>query len=161
MLYDVVLDGGTHRLELKPHESGWSCRLDNKDVHVDCALIGSDLLSVILDGKSFRIRRAGSQIFIGDRMYEVSVADPRSWRGRRAASIADSGARKLASSMPGKVVRLLAAEGDAIEEGQGVIVVEAMKMQNEIRSPKPGIIKKLLVREGMNVNAGEVLALVE
>ena len=63
--------------------------------------------------------------------------------------------------MPGKVVRVLAREGDAIESGKGIIVVEAMKMQNEIKSVKAGTLRKLLVREGANVNAGEILAIVE
>jgi biotin carboxyl carrier protein len=63
--------------------------------------------------------------------------------------------------MPGKVVRVLAAVGDAVEAGQGLLVVEAMKMQNEIRSPKSGKVERLLVKEGQAVNAGEVLAWVE
>jgi biotin carboxyl carrier protein len=63
--------------------------------------------------------------------------------------------------MPGKVVRVLSREGDSIEAGQGIIVVEAMKMQNEIKSAKAGTLRKLLVREGANVNAGEVLAVID
>ena len=63
--------------------------------------------------------------------------------------------------MPGKVVRLLAEEGSEVEAGQGVLVVEAMKMQNEIRSPKKGVVRKVVVRAGANVNAGDVLAVVE
>ena len=63
--------------------------------------------------------------------------------------------------MPGKVVRLLVSEGDAVEAGQGLLVVEAMKMQNEVRSPKAGRVEKLLAKEGLAVNAGDVLAWVE
>jgi biotin carboxyl carrier protein len=63
--------------------------------------------------------------------------------------------------MPGKVVRLLVREGDEIEAGAGVAVVEAMKMQNEIKSPKKGTIQKILVSEGSAVNAGDVLIVVE
>jgi biotin carboxyl carrier protein len=59
------------------------------------------------------------------------------------------------------VVRVLVAVGDAVEAGQGLLVVEAMKMQNEIRSPKSGKVERLVVKEGENVNAGEVLAWVE
>jgi biotin carboxyl carrier protein len=60
--------------------------------------------------------------------------------------------------MAGKVVRLLVKSGDQVEVGQGLLVVEAMKMQNEIRSPKSGTVEKLQVNEGQTVNAGEVLA---
>ena len=63
--------------------------------------------------------------------------------------------------MPGKIVRVLVSEGDAVEAGQGVIVVEAMKMQNEVRSPKAGVVVKVAVAEGATVFAGEVLAIVE
>jgi biotin carboxyl carrier protein len=63
--------------------------------------------------------------------------------------------------MPGKVVRLLVAEKAEVEAGQGVLVVEAMKMQNEIKSPKKGTVQRLVATEGANVNAGDVLAIVE
>ena len=63
--------------------------------------------------------------------------------------------------MPGKVVRLLLAEGAEVESGAGVAVVEAMKMQNEIKSPKKGILQKVIVSEGAAVNAGDVIAIVE
>jgi biotin carboxyl carrier protein len=65
------------------------------------------------------------------------------------------------SPMPGKVIRLLVNVGDEVEAGQGLVVVEAMKMQNEIRSPKKGKVERVLVSEGQNVNAGEALAWVE
>ena len=73
----------------------------------------------------------------------------------------EAGPQKLIASMPGKVVRVLAREGDTVVSGQGIAVVEAMKMQNEIRSPRGGVLKKLLAHEGMKVNAGEVLGIVE
>jgi len=63
--------------------------------------------------------------------------------------------------MPGKVVRVLVREKADVEAGQGIVIVEAMKMQNEIKSPKKGILQKLLAAEGSNVNAGDVLAIVE
>ena len=161
MFYEIAIEGEIHRLELKRTDQGWACRLDGSAVDVDCIPIAVDLLSLMLNGKSYQIRRDGNQIFVGHHGYEVSVADPRSWRARRASTALESGPRKLTASMPGKVVRLLAREGDPIEQDQGVVVIEAMKMQNEIRSPKQGRLQKLLVREGMNVNAGETLALVE
>ena len=64
-------------------------------------------------------------------------------------------------SMPGKVVRILVASGAEVSEGEGVIVVEAMKMQNEMKSPKAGLIKEIKVKEGSTVNAGDVLVIIE
>jgi biotin carboxyl carrier protein len=63
--------------------------------------------------------------------------------------------------MPGKVIRILLQEKANVEPGQGVLVMEAMKMQNEIKSPRKGVVQKILAAEGANVNAGEVLAIVE
>ena len=62
--------------------------------------------------------------------------------------------------MPGRIVRTLVAQGASVEAGQGLLVIEAMKMQNEIRSPKAGTVERLLVREGQAVNAGEILAVI-
>ena len=73
----------------------------------------------------------------------------------------DHGPKKIVAPMPGKVVRLLVREADEVEMGAGVAVVEAMKMQNEIKSPKKGTVQKILVTEGAAVNAGDVLAIVE
>ncbi len=73
----------------------------------------------------------------------------------------DTGPRKLIAPMPGKVVRILLQEKAKVEAGQGILVMEAMKMQNEIKSPKKGTIQKILAAEGANVNAGDVLAIVE
>jgi biotin carboxyl carrier protein len=73
----------------------------------------------------------------------------------------DHGPKKLTAPMPGKIVRVLVSQGAEVEAGAGVLVVEAMKMQNEIKSPKKGTIQKILVSEGAAVNAGDVLAIVE
>jgi pyruvate carboxylase subunit B len=75
--------------------------------------------------------------------------------------MSQAGEQKITASMPGRVVRVLARPGEAIRIGQGIVVIEAMKMQNVVRSPKDGALKKLLVAEGANVNAGEVLAVIE
>ena len=90
----------------------------------------------------------------------AEIIDPRSWRGRRHRGTEAEGRQQIAAPMPGKVVRLLAKAGDAVEAGQGLLVVEAMKMQNEIRSPKSGTVERVLVTEGQAVNAGEVLCVV-
>ena len=63
--------------------------------------------------------------------------------------------------MPGKVVRIIAEAGAAVQKGDGIIVVEAMKMQNEMKSPKDGVVKEIRVSEGSTVNAGEVLVVIE
>jgi biotin carboxyl carrier protein len=93
--------------------------------------------------------------------YTAEVVDPRAWRGRKHGAMEAEGRQPVTAPMPGKVVRLLVKEGDAVEVGQGLIVVEAMKMQNEVRSPKSGKVERLVAKENQAVNAGEVLGWVE
>ncbi|HVH73172.1 MAG TPA: acetyl-CoA carboxylase biotin carboxyl carrier protein subunit, partial [Candidatus Dormibacteraeota bacterium] len=100
------------------------------------------------------------QLQTDGREFMAEVIDPRSWRGRRHGGAEAEGRQQIAAPMPGKVVRLLVKAGDPVEASQGLLVVEAMKMQNEIRSPKSGTIERVLVAEGQAVNAGEVLLIV-
>jgi len=162
MVYDITISGNIHRLELQRTEGSWRFRLDGLEISADVEQIDPETLSILVGGKSFEVRReADGKIFLHGRRYDVSVDDPRSWRGRKRAGTGNEGPHKLTASMPGRIVRVLASEGDKISAGQGIAVVEAMKMQNEIKSPKQGTLKKLLARAGMNVHAGEVLAVVE
>ncbi|MFO0284071.1 MAG: biotin/lipoyl-containing protein, partial [Acidobacteriota bacterium] len=94
------------------------------------------------------------------RSVRLLVEDPRSWAGAAKGKGA-SRAAKVASPMPGRVVRVLVEVGHIIEAGQGVVVVEAMKMQNELKSPIAGTVTQVQVSEGANVNGKQVLVVVE
>jgi biotin carboxyl carrier protein len=165
MRYQVNAGTGTYRLELERIEEKWICRLDGREIPVDVVQTGPGTLSLLVAGRSFEVRRESSsevaRIFVGTTPYAVSVQDPRSLRSRQRAGSGQQGPQALTASMPGKVVRLLAHEGEQVRAGQGIVVVEAMKMQNEIRAPREGKIVKLRAREGLNVNAGETLAIIE
>jgi biotin carboxyl carrier protein len=100
----------------------------------------------------------GTAIVLNGRRYEFSIEDPRSLRSRRAASGGTDGPRTLNSPMPGRVIRILAPQGTTVEAKQGILVVEAMKMQNELKSPRAGVVSKILVSEGETVAAGQALA---
>jgi biotin carboxyl carrier protein len=165
MIYDVTIGGTTYRLELSRTPAGWSCLLNGNQVEVDALLIRPDVLSLVIDGKTYEIKRekVGAELglFVGSQRYPVELRDPRSLRNRKGGSGKQVGARHLAAPMAGRVIRLLVKENEPVEAGQGVIVVEAMKMQNEVKSPKKGIVQELRVAEGASVRAGEVLAVVE
>jgi biotin carboxyl carrier protein len=126
---------------------------------------GRDVLSLLIEGTAYEIMRERTatdlHYWVGTARYSAEVQDPRSLRSRKASGLSAEGAKKLVAPMPGKVVRVVAPEKSEVEAGQGVIVVEAMKMQNELKSPKKGIVQKILAAEGANVNAGEVLAIIE
>ncbi len=164
MTYDVTIDGKNYRLDLNRADGRWSCRLDGRDVEVDAVLARPDVLSLRIGNRAYEVkceRVAGDlHLWVGSARFAVDVRDPRSLRGRTRAGD-DHGPRKLIAPMPGKIVRVLLSQGDEVEAGAGVLVVEAMKMQNEIKSPKNGTIQKILVSEGAAVNSGDVLAIVE
>lgn len=102
-------------------------------------------------GDGYRVRRGASQL-------TVTFADP-SRSGR--AKFAKDGPEQVITQMPGRVVRLLVAKGDTVEAGQGVVVVEAMKMENEIASEKGGTVKSIAVNEGQSVEGGAELLVIE
>jgi acetyl/propionyl-CoA carboxylase alpha subunit len=164
MLYEVTIGGKNYRLDLNRADGQWTCRLDDRDLEIDAVLARPDVLSLRIGDSAYEIKseRVGNywHLWVGSTRFVAEIRDPRSLRGRARAGD-DYGPRKITAPMPGKVVRLLVREGDEVEAGTGVAVVEAMKMQNEIKSPKRGIVQKILAGEGSAVNAGDVLAIVE
>ena len=134
-------------------------------MNVDAVVTRPDVLSVLMDGRSYEIKREQTatdlHLWVGSTRFAVELRDPRSLRSRRDGTGDEKGPRKLLAPMPGRLVRVLVAENTEVEAGQGVVVVEAMKMQNEIKSPKKGVVRKILATQGANVNAGDVLAIVE
>ena len=164
MTYDVIINRKSYRLDLDRSSGRWLCRLDGREIEVDSVLVRSGVLSLRLGNRAYEIKceRVGGEVnlWVGNTRFVAEVVDPRSLRGRNRAAD-DHGPRKLTAPMPGKIIRVLVSQGAEVDAGTGVLVVEAMKMQNEIKSPKKGIVQKILVSAGAAVNAGDVLAVVE
>jgi biotin carboxyl carrier protein len=141
----------------------FECRIDGRVIDADVAEISSGIYSILIGGRSLEVhveaRGQSLRITSGTREFVASVIDPRSYR-KGAGSILAEGRQQVTAPMPGKVIRVLVNAGDTVKAGQGIVVVEAMKMQNEVKSPKAGTIEKLLVGEGQPVNAGDALAVV-
>jgi biotin carboxyl carrier protein len=115
----------------------------------------------IIDGlSSWEARVAGSEITIGGHRFPLKIDDPRQWK-RSAHATGAHGHASIAAAMPGKIVRILVKVGDEVVAGQGIIVVEAMKMQNELKAPRDGRVTAIEVSENDSVNAGAVLATIE
>jgi biotin carboxyl carrier protein len=155
----------TRVVELEREAAGWRVTLDGQPIAVDAAEISPNTLSMLLDGQCFEFRVTPSpdgklKLQAATQEFTAEVMDPRVWSGRRHGPAEAEGRQQIVAPMPGKVVRLLVKEGDHVEAGQGLLVVEAMKMQNEIRSPMSGTVERVLAREGQPVNAGEVLCVV-
>ncbi len=116
--------------------------------------------SVIAKGNSWEVRLTGDEIDVAGHLLAWEVDDPRQWK-RSGRSAEGHGHVSIKAAMPGKIVRILAAPGDTVEAGQGIIVVEAMKMQNELKAPRAGKVTSINVKENDSVNAGAVLASIE
>jgi len=148
--WQILLDG--HSIELDPQHLE-SVREVERGVY-----------SVLLDGRSFEVRAiaapAGLVVEAGGRRHAVEVRDPRN-AGRQSRAALGGGRQNIAAPMPGKVIRLLVGEGDAVDVGQGLVVVEAMKMQNEMKASRAGRVAEVRVRDGDTVGAGDTLVVLE
>ena len=180
MTYEISITGAntpadaarTFKVELSrdPATGLLLCKLDGEPFGLDASVTGRDVLSILVAGCSFEVRRdaagvsngsGASRIVVNGSSFTAEVRDPRSLRARRARTGSDEGPRKINAPMPGKVVRILAPEGTAVEAGQGVLVIEAMKMQNELKSPRKGTVARIATTEGATVNPGDTLAIIE
>jgi acetyl/propionyl-CoA carboxylase alpha subunit len=167
MKNNMLLDGKRHSVEITraAHElSHIVATIDGRQVEAGVVEISRGVYSFLLGGRSLevRIEVLGDSLLLhaAGREYRAEIVDPRSWRRSHSKKIDLAGRQQIPAPMAGKVVRVLAALGQQVESGQGLLVVEAMKMQNEIRSPKTGTVERLLAKEGQAVNAGEILAVI-
>ena len=177
MKFLISTNGQDHTLEIV--EKGRLYRFDGSPFEAEVAKLNPGVYSLLIGGKSFLARVVSSEVasnsaginpagsaidlivVIDGSHYAVSVQDPRRRVRVGPAKLSPEGKRNVSSVMPGKVIKVLVSEGQVVQQGQGLVVVEAMKMQNEIKCPKAGKVQKLLVREGQAVNAGEILLTVE
>ncbi len=166
MKYEILIDGHPHQVHLERIAQGYECTVDGEHFALDVVMTARDVLSIIHEGRQYEAKREYSlmgetHIIVGSERFLAEVRDPRSLRSRRATAGAEAGPSKIIAPMPGKIVRVIAAEGDEVEAGQPLVVVEAMKMQNEIKATKKGKVTKIAVKEASAVNAGDLLVIVE
>jgi biotin carboxyl carrier protein len=165
MKLSLTIDGRADTIEiLSPAPA---CRFQLGDAGAREANVESPepgVYSVLLDGRSYDAfvedTPTGLVVTIEGHRFELEVRDPRRW-SRKSAGAGAGAVQSIASPMPGKVVRVLAAPGDEVVAGQGIVVVEAMKMQNELKSNRTGRVLSVPAKEGATVNAGELLATIE
>jgi len=148
----------------------WQILVDGRPVEIDggrleaVVQVEPGVYSVIVDGVSHEVRLQASpeglQAESEGRCFSVEVANPRdARRGSKAGP--GSGRQNIAAPMPGKVIRVLVQKGETVEAGQGLVVVEAMKMQNELKASRPGRILEVRAQAGYTVAAGDTLVVVE
>lgn len=165
MTYEIEINGAVSRLQLQGEGPLRTFRFDDHgEQNADCANPEPGVWSILLDGHSYeaRVEKAAEFLIVtveGQR-FEVRVSDPRRWR-RASADGATAGPQRILAPMPGKVIRILVKPGDQVEAGQGVAVVEAMKMQNELKAHRAGTVGSVQVVEGASVTGGEPLLIID
>ena len=166
MKYEIVINGKQRSVEFTSRtneEPRVQFIVDGRLVEADAIRISRGAYSILMAGQSVEVTSEessdGLHVCTDGREFHIKIFDPRSWRRGRGGGIELEGRQHLVAPMPGKIVRVLVAAGQQVNAGEGLLVIEAMKMQNEIRSPKSGTVEKL-AREGQTVNAGEILAIV-
>ena len=169
MTFDVTVDGRPWKVAVEPAPQAgrYTVTVKGQQRVVDASWIQSDTLSLIDAGLQHELRldkrRNGAfDVTVGGRTLHASVlkaGGPRS-SSSSARSSAASGTQPVKAPMPGRVVRVLASVGDRVAARQGLVVVEAMKMENELRSPRDGVVTEIPVAPGTAVEAGTVLVVV-
>jgi len=159
--------GETRTVELKElSDELYEVTIDGRTVHVDVARSGKTIYSVLEDGRQFEViidesGARGFDVLVGGQLLHLQAFDERSRLLAATAQATASGPQRVDSEMPGKVVKIAAPAGTAVVEGQGVVILEAMKMENEIKSPIDGVVKEMGVSEGQTVESGALLFVVE
>jgi biotin carboxyl carrier protein len=168
MKLKAEIDGTAHDLELRREDDRVYARVDDREYELETSEPQPGVLLLKHDGKvyeAFTADQEGSdatvEVDLRGRRFYVDLIDPKRLRSSGRLQSQDDGLAEIKTAMPGKIVRIVVNVGDAVAKGSVVIVVEAMKMQNEMRSPKDGIVKEIRVADGATVNSAEVLVVIE
>lgn len=129
-------------------------------VEADIVEVEPGVFSILHNGRSFEARLDGRNIIVNGEALPFEVEDPRQWN-RASGSAAHAGRAAIRAPMPGKIIRVLVTLNQEVAAGQGIVVVEAMKMQNELKAPRAARVAEIHVKEGDSVNAGATLAMLE
>ncbi len=165
MGYVAVIDGEELPVTIVKEGDQHRIRVGDCELVVDDFWTRTDLVSFIMDGRSFQvdIHSDGDHygVMIEGEQFEFELYDERKAMLKVGAALGTEGVQEIKTSMPGMIVKVLVKEGDEVSEGDGLVIVEAMKMENEMKSPKDGVVVKVGIGEGDAVEAGALLVVVE
>ncbi len=166
MIYHVTMNGKEHIVDVDEIEADlYRVEVDGVAQIVDAQKSERTVYSLLVNGRSYEVnvseKPSGLDITIDGDFYDLVVVDERRRRLNRSGDMLVSGTQVVQSQMPGKVVAVLVEPGQQVQVGDGLLVLEAMKMENEIKSPIVGEVKEVNVREGDTVESGQKLVVVE
>ena len=156
---DILIQNDGSRVQAEVDGRGYTLEVRESGAGGYVLIADAAVFDCRVDGRPESGKSIG--VVVGATGYSVTLIDPKRLRGASGAVAHADEAARIVAPMPGKVVRVLVSVGDQVEAGAGIVVVEAMKMQNEMKSPKAGTLAALHVEVGATVNAGDVLAVVE
>ena len=162
MLFDATTAGRTARIEVRESQGRYLVTIGDRVLDLDLVQTGPRNASLIVDGVShdLAIEKTADGFGVvvrGDR-FDIELKD--AVKGAVLGKIAPSGPLKLTAPMPGKIVKVLVSPGEAVEAGRGLLVMEAMKMENELKAARAGTVQELKVKEGQAVETGAVLLVI-
>jgi len=166
MKLSVTVNGAASDIEILTAAPACRFRIgDAPESLAEVAVPEPGVYSVLLDGRAYDARveedPGGILVVVIDGFhFEIAVRDPRRYT-QKAGGSAGEGIQSVTAPMPGRVVRVLVSPGETVEAGRGLVVVEAMKMQNELKAPRAGKVLTVPAKEGATVLAGEILATLE
>ena len=166
MTYDIELRGHKHTLSVEHgHGSAERFLLDGKPCAADARFLSPRVLSLLIDGRSYRVvfdpRPGAEAVVVGEHRMTFTISDPRSLQSHRRTATNESGALSITAPMPGMIVKLLVAVGDVVKTDQALVVMEAMKMQNELKASRAGTVTRVGVKAGAIVQVGKLLLVIE
>lgn len=168
MKLTAELDQQTFELNVKNVGERTVVQIGDRSYDVEVRQPEPGTYVIFLDNKIYesRVRAVGQsldsfEVSLRNRSYAVTLSDPKRLRGSHDSAKQHHGAAEIVAPMPGKIVKIHVEVGMEVEKGQGIIVVEAMKMQNEMKSPRTGRVTSISVLPSATVNAGDVLAVIE
>jgi len=168
MRLHATIAGNKHAVDLQFESARANVEVDGRRYELDVHESGADSYLLITDGRVFDCRvearpESGKavNVVVGTTPFAVTLTDLKRLRGAPKTGAQTDEAAHIVAPMPGKIVRVLVEVGDQIEIGAGIVVVEAMKMQNEMKAPRAGTVVALSAQVGATVNSGDVLAVIE
>jgi biotin carboxyl carrier protein len=163
MKFKASVGESVHEIVVTRVDADYVVTLDGVEHVVDARKLEADFYSILYEGKSYEVsvESLGAKYLVRHGAYEQVVELADASRGGREELHKRGGPESIDSVMPGKVVRVLVSPGDVVAAGQGLVVVEAMKMENEIGAPRAGRVKSVDVAPGQNVETGALLIVLE
>ena len=159
MELEFNIENKPHKLRIEFKDGQYRIGLDGKEYAVDSTVVSENCLSMLVDGKTYTVYFAETNgkkyVSVGGEQFCIEEAESEASAASRADATAVDEAPVAASPMPGKVVKILVKLGDEVEKGQGLVIVEAMKMENEIKSPVKGVVDKVNFKAGDLVDAAQ------